>query len=125
MQRQALVDRIDQRVERMFAAGAVAEVRALTDRPLSRTARGMIGIKEIQGYLQGAYGLARAKELIKIHTRQYAKRQMTWFRREQRVNGSRCGLIRELQRLPQRCWGGRSIDQRIIFWCGGDLWKMF
>ncbi len=83
--RPELIRRIDLRVEQMFAAGAVVEVRRLAGMPLSRTARGMIGIQEIQGYLAGEYDLMQAMELIKIHTRQYAKRQMTWFRKEKRL----------------------------------------
>jgi len=85
MQRQDLIKQIDQRVERMFDKGAVREVRLLTGQSLSQTARGMIGIREIQGYLRGNYPLEHAKELMRIHTRQYAKRQMTWFRQEKRL----------------------------------------
>jgi len=85
MQRQDLIDRINQRVEHMIREGAVEEVRSLSKRRLSRTAQGMIGIKEIQGHLDGVYDLERAQDLIKLHTRQYAKRQMTWFRQEKRL----------------------------------------
>ena len=83
--RQELYDRINQRVDEMFAGGLVEEIRGLQGRSLSATASRMIGIREVQGYLQGEYDLERARYLLKLHTRHYAKRQLTWFRREKRI----------------------------------------
>ncbi|MFH1678653.1 MAG: tRNA (adenosine(37)-N6)-dimethylallyltransferase MiaA, partial [Candidatus Omnitrophota bacterium] len=83
--RQELYSRINQRVERMFKKGLVREVRRLLSKKLSKTAACAIGINEVKGYLEGRYGLAEAKELIKRHTRQYAKRQLSWFRKDKRV----------------------------------------
>ena len=52
---------------------------------LSKTASCAIGIKEIKDYLQGRYSLDEVRDLIKKHTRQYAKRQLTWFRKDKRI----------------------------------------
>ena len=80
--RSELYDRIDRRVDAMFAAGFVDEVRGLADRPqpLSRTARQALGYREVLDHLAGERGLAETIELVKTHTRQFAKRQLTWFR---------------------------------------------
>jgi tRNA dimethylallyltransferase len=79
--RQELYARINQRVEQMFKKGLVKEVARLLKNGLSKTSSCAIGINEIRGYLEGRYGLDVAKDLIKLHTRQYAKRQITWFRK--------------------------------------------
>jgi len=83
--RAELYERIDRRVEEMFSQGLVDEVKGLEGRPLSRTAAGMIGMKEIRGYLNGEYDLDRAQDLMKRNTRRLAKRQLTWFRKEKRL----------------------------------------
>jgi len=80
--REELYNRINERVENMFDKGLVREVKRLKKRRLSRTAKAVLGYKEISGYLKGEYGLEDAKELLKRNTRRYAKRQLTWFRRE-------------------------------------------
>jgi tRNA dimethylallyltransferase len=80
--REDLYRRIDQRVERMVQRGLVKEVAGLLKKRLGRTARACIGISEIEGYLKGEYLLPEAVRLIQRNTRRYAKRQMTWFRRE-------------------------------------------
>jgi tRNA dimethylallyltransferase len=73
--------RIDCRVESMFAAGLVDEVRRLTSgpRPLSRTARQGVGYREVIEHLNGRLALAETIRLVRQHTRQLAKRQNTWF----------------------------------------------
>jgi tRNA dimethylallyltransferase len=86
MEREKLYGKIDDRVEEMFAQGLIREVKRLLKIKLSRTASYAIGINELKGYLDGEYGLAEAKSLIKKNTRQYAKRQMTWFKKDKRVN---------------------------------------
>jgi tRNA dimethylallyltransferase len=80
--RDELHARIDARVDEMFAAGLVAEVRGLLGRPqpLSRTAQQAVGYREVIEYLAGRRGLPETVELVKQHTRQLAKRQGTWFR---------------------------------------------
>ena len=83
--RQKLYSRINQRVEQMLRRGLVDEVANLLKAGLSKTASCAIGIKEIKGYLEGRYNLDETKDLIKRHTRQYAKRQLTWFRKDKRI----------------------------------------
>ncbi|MBI3315151.1 MAG: tRNA (adenosine(37)-N6)-dimethylallyltransferase MiaA [Candidatus Omnitrophica bacterium] len=89
--RKELYERVEARVEQMFEHGLVDEVRALSGRTLSRTACAIIGIPEVTGYLKGEYDLARAKYLMKLNTRHYVKRQLTWFRRDQRVQWVEAG----------------------------------
>ncbi len=83
--RQELYRRAEARVESMFAKGLVDEIKKVSALPLSRTARKIIGIPEVMGYLKGEYDLERAKYLMKLNTRHYVKRQLTWFRRDKRL----------------------------------------
>jgi tRNA dimethylallyltransferase len=80
--RETLHERIDARVEKMFAAGLVDEVRDMhsAGNALSRTAAQGVGYRETIDHLHGKIDLAEAIRLVKLHTRQMAKRQMTWFR---------------------------------------------
>jgi tRNA dimethylallyltransferase len=80
--REELGRRIDRRVEAMFAAGLMEEVRGLMagPHPPGRTASQAVGYREMIEHLRGAYDLAAAIERVKLRTRQFAKRQMTWFR---------------------------------------------
>ena len=80
-----LYDRINKRVEEMLAAGLVDEIKNLNVKMLSITAGRIIGVAEINGYLTGEYDLQRAKYLIQLNTRHLAKRQLTWFRKDKRL----------------------------------------
>ncbi|WP_395742692.1 tRNA (adenosine(37)-N6)-dimethylallyltransferase MiaA [Prosthecobacter sp.] len=79
--REALYRRINERTLDMFEAGLVEEVAALG--PLSPTAEKAIGVREVRAYLAGEVSLEDTVAAIQQATRHYAKRQMTWFRREQ------------------------------------------
>ena len=81
--REDMWERIDRRVDRMMADGLVEEVGALLDSgvPDKCTAMQAIGYKEMAAALRGDGDTARAAAEIKLHSRQYAKRQLTWFRR--------------------------------------------
>lgn len=87
MERANLYRRIEQRVDKMISAGLVEEVKKLLDRGCSPDLPSMqgLGYKEIIGYLQGEYSLDEAIELLKRNTRRFAKRQLTWFRRDPRI----------------------------------------
>jgi len=85
MDRNKLYKRIDERVERMFKDGLIKEAKKLLSSKLSKTASVAIGLKELRGYLEGSYDLQEAKDMMKRNTRQYAKRQLTWFRKDKRV----------------------------------------
>lgn len=79
--RDELYRRIDARVEAMFAAGLVAETQAaLVAGPLSRTAAQALGYRETLDYLAGRSTLPQTIALVQQRTRQFAKRQWTWFR---------------------------------------------
>ncbi|SVB08266.1 uncharacterized protein METZ01_LOCUS161120, partial [marine metagenome] len=76
--------RIHSRVDRMFEQGLVAETQSLSKRGLSenRTACQALGYRQVLGHLDGELGLAETVELVKARTRQFAKRQRTWFRNQ-------------------------------------------
>jgi tRNA dimethylallyltransferase len=80
--REELYARIDRRVEQMFAAGWVDEVRRLRElnRPMSREAAHALGYREITEYLEGKRSLPDTVSEVQMRTRQFAKRQLTWFR---------------------------------------------
>lgn len=85
-ERQELYDRVNERVEVMFASGLIEEMQKLKGLPLSRTAAGMIGLNEVTEYLDGKRSLEETKELMKMNTRHYVKRQLTWFRKDKRLD---------------------------------------
>ncbi len=87
MDRERLYKRIDERVDKMFDVGLVDEVKALKDMGLTKNMTSMqgIGYKEVLAYLDGKMSLEEAKEKVKLNTRHFAKRQMTWFKREKNV----------------------------------------
>ncbi len=76
---------IEERVDRMLSEGLVQEVEKVLGQhvPPSKTAMQAIGYKEIEGYLKGQYPYDEAVRLIKRNTRRYAKRQFTWFKKEE------------------------------------------
>ena len=80
--RDRLYDRINRRVEGMLEGGWLDEVRTLRElpRPLSREARQALGYRELLEYLETGGDLNATVELIRTRTRQFAKRQLTWFR---------------------------------------------
>ena len=85
MPRDKLYKRIDERVEKMFRQGLINEVKQLLKRRLSKTAAAAIGIRELKGYFDNLYTLEEAKIRIKKNSRNYAKRQLTWFRKDKRI----------------------------------------
>jgi tRNA dimethylallyltransferase len=78
-----LQKRINARVDAMFAKGLVDETKRLIDRGLkeNRTAMQSLGYRQVIEYLEGQRSLEQTIELVKIRTRQFAKRQMTWFQK--------------------------------------------
>ena len=84
--RQRLYDRIDLRVDRMLEAGLLEEARQVLAQDSLKTARQAIGYKELTPYFAGEETLAEAVGRIKQESRRYAKRQLTWFRRNERIN---------------------------------------
>lgn len=87
--REVLYSRINRRVDAMIEAGLEGEVRSLVSRGLlsaESTAGQAIGYKEMLGYIAGDCSLGDAVEKIKLGTRRYAKRQLTWLRRNPSIN---------------------------------------
>ncbi|HBV23324.1 MAG TPA: tRNA (adenosine(37)-N6)-dimethylallyltransferase MiaA [Jeotgalicoccus sp.] len=80
--RSVIYDRINKRVTEMFEAGLVEEVTALQHAGLSKTAGQAIGYKEFLPYFKGEAALTDVMERIQAHSRQYAKRQLTFFRNQ-------------------------------------------
>lgn len=79
--REILYERINKRVEQMMASGLLDEVKSLKKYE-KLNALQTVGYSELFDYLDGRSTLEEAVDLIKLHTRRYAKRQLTWFRRE-------------------------------------------
>lgn len=88
MERRKLYERIDRRVDIMMEHGLLKEVTRLRDIGVPRDSTAMqgIGYKQIYGHLEGEYSLEEAVRLIKRDTRHFAKRQLTWFKREKDVH---------------------------------------
>lgn len=86
--RQELYRRIDQRVDRMMEQGLLEEVKRLKERGCTSNMVSMkgLGYKELLDYLGGMDSLEEAVRIIKRDTRHFAKRQLTWFKREKEVN---------------------------------------
>lgn len=86
-ERNKLYERIDKRIDIMMEEGLVEEVEHLRDMGLDSSFVSMkgLGYKEILGYLNGEYALEEAVYILKRDTRHFAKRQLTWFRREKDV----------------------------------------
>jgi tRNA dimethylallyltransferase len=85
MERDKLYQRIDARVDKMFAQGLLKEAKKLLKMKLSKTAAYAIGLRELKGYFEGLYDLQETKRLMKRNSRHYALRQLTWFRKDKRI----------------------------------------
>lgn len=86
-EREKLYQRIEQRIDEMLENGLIEEVKALKRRGCTKDMVSMqgLGYKEILSYLDGEYSLEEAVYILKRDTRHFAKRQITWFKREHDV----------------------------------------
>ncbi len=83
MKREKLYELIDERVDKMFQMGLLEEVKSLKEKyPIDAHAFQAIGYKELLDYFESKISLEEAKELIKKHSRNYAKRQLTYFKHQ-------------------------------------------
>jgi tRNA dimethylallyltransferase len=108
--RDDLVRRIDARVEAMFEKGLVDEVQTLLQRGLAenKTAMQALGYRQTVDYLRGVRSLAETVALVKLRTRQYAKRQMTWFRQQPSLKWVKVGETENAEEIVKallRCRG--------------------
>ena len=83
--REELYARIDERVKQMMAAGLLEEAKAVYPQRALNSLQ-TVGYKELFAYMDGQYDLERAVELIQQNSRHYAKRQLTWFRRDKEIH---------------------------------------
>jgi len=109
--RQMLYSNINRRVDDMISGGLVDETKSILALGYSSdlNALNTVGYKEIISYLKGETDLSRAIELIKRNTRRFAKRQLTWFRKDNRINWIDIRSGQELERI------GKSILESSPF----------
>lgn len=84
--REKLYERINLRVETMLQNGLLEEAKRFYQSGVSKTAVAAIGYKELKPFLDGEISLEEATENLKTATRHYAKRQLTWFKRNEKIN---------------------------------------
>ncbi len=84
--REKLYERINLRVDKMLEEGLIEEVKSLLEKyELSKTALQGLGYKEVKAYLEEQITYDEMVEILKMETRRYAKRQLTWFRKEEQI----------------------------------------
>jgi tRNA dimethylallyltransferase len=101
VEREILLQRIEKRVDQMYAAGLLEEAEALLKLDLSQTALQAIGYAEAFGVLNNEWTLEDAKEKTIIRTRQLAKRQMTWFRNQLNIEWINTADFQTLENLAE------------------------
>lgn len=110
--RAALYERIDRRVDMMMQNGLIDEVRRFYRLPVCKTALGAIGCKELKPYLDNEKSLDECISELKTATRRYAKRQLTWFKRNNDINwlypdeGGVDSCFKAAGELIERFYGG-------------------
>ncbi len=101
LSRDEMDQRIEDRVERMWQAGLVAEVEQLRDQGLDQglTASRGLGYSQVLGYLHGEYSEDEAKELTITGTRKFSRRQLSWFRRDPRIKWLAAGDVGNVDKI--------------------------
>ncbi len=101
--RQMLYNRINERVDKMVESGLIDEARkAYSEDCLMKTAHQAIGYKELVPYFKGIASLESCIDKIKQETRRYAKRQLTWFRRDTRINWINCDEFGDIKKISEK-----------------------
>ena len=85
MDRSLLYERINQRVDQMIKAGLLNEVKSVL-KYKDQNALKTVGYRELFNYLEGKLTFEEAVEKIKVNSRRYAKRQLTWFKKDAEIN---------------------------------------
>lgn len=101
--RQYLYDRINLRVDRMLEEGLIDETKMFFSKKISSTAAQAIGYKELKPYLDSLVTLEEATEKLKMETRRYAKRQLTWFRRNPEINWMNIDKLTAEELISETC----------------------
>ena len=114
MDRKILYDRINQRVDKMIESGLVDEVKSLLERGYTKNLVSMqgLGYKEIIAYLEGSYTLEEAVYVLKRDTRRFAKRQITWFKRERRIQWLNIEKFEHRNDLAE--WLVSDIEKKLL-----------
>ncbi|APF18940.1 tRNA dimethylallyltransferase [Caldithrix abyssi DSM 13497] len=104
MERKALYQRINERVDQMLAEGLIDEVKTLLGKGYSPQLNALktVGYKETIAYLQNRLSYEEMVEQIKRNTRRYAKRQLTWFRADQRIQWTRVDSPETFRELAKK-----------------------
>ena len=102
--REMLYENIDKRVNQLISKGLVEEVEKLLDEGYSDKLNSLntVGYKEIISFLKNEITMDRAIEMIKRNTRRYAKRQLTWFRKDKRIQWFDINEFRELTQIAEK-----------------------
>lgn len=117
--REILYDRINRRVDIMIENGLVEEAREYFSLSPENTSAQAIGHKEIAGYLRGEITLREAADNLKKATRHYAKRQLTWFRRNENIHNIYCDTFENSEKMVDYAVG--IIENSEIYKAGEAL----
>ena len=122
MERDALYNRIERRVDRMFAQGLSEEARRIYDRGFDRRLPAMqsIGYRQLFSHFDGDCSLEEAEERIKLDTRHFAKRQLTWFLRDKRTVWQDLTAFKEAYEPFLT-----ETEKRVRRWMNGDVEKEY
>ncbi len=120
-EREILYDRINRRVDIMLENGLAREAREYFSLSPDNTSAQAIGHKELAGFLKGEITLAEAADNLKKATRHYAKRQLTWFRRNENINTIYCDTFSGIDEMTD--FAADLIDKSEIYKVGEALEK--
>lgn len=114
--REKLYDRINSRVDLMLNKGLLDEAKSFFNDNPSKTAFNAIGYKELKPYFDGDLSIDVCVENLKRETRRYAKRQITWFKRNQKINWVYPDLVSQDELF-------HSVDKLAESYLGGDIFE--
>ena len=113
-ERKELYGLIEKRVDRMIAEGLIRETKKLLEMKPDRTPLQALGYKEMKRCLDGEITIIEAVDLLKQRTRNYAKRQLTWFRKEPDLNWVDVTGIMDTERVFEKIVNSIEIIKKII-----------
>ena len=114
IERKLLVSRIEERVEKMIASGLVEEVKQLLDAGHRENMQKIptIGYNEVIEFLDGEIDEAEMMTAIKVNSRRYAKRQMTWFNKDERINWIDMDSVKDATEIVIAAWRDGSSERK-------------